>query len=62
MVPLLTGWFQLNHSTALTRGQLTGSWACRASVIQAAFEPPTSVEAVSAIMIGLAGASAVSAS
>ena len=53
---------QLNHATALTRGKLFGIASPSASSIQAGLDPPISVEAVSPIMIGLLGASEVSAS
>ena len=54
--------FQLNHDHALTRGKFRGSCFFSTSVIQAAFEPPHSLVAVSAIMIGLEGASLSSSS
>lgn len=53
---------QLNQITASIRGKLFGIASPRASAIQAGFDPPISVDAVSPIMIGLVGASALSAS
>ena len=46
----------LNQTTAATLGKRVGIWVPRASVIQAAFDPPSSVDHVSPIMSGLEGA------
>src|SRR4051794_13971038 len=61
-VPPFSTMFQLNQTIALILGMLSGSWVDSASVIQAALEPPTSVEPISPIMIGLLGARPSSAS
>ena len=42
-----------NQTKALMWGKLFTSWVVNASVIQVTLFPPTSVEAVSAIIIGL---------
>lgn len=54
--------FQLNQATALIIEKLSGIVLLRAFSIQAGFDPPISVEPVSPIMIGLLGASELSAS
>jgi hypothetical protein len=55
-MPVLVSSYLLNQATARIAGKL-GSSVEKALVIQVDFEPPLSVEPVSAIIIGLPGAS-----